>query len=406
VTTSALDPKALIRSREFVSSFSNHLTELRGKRVGVLTHLGGDQDSIAAAYVLGNLLRGLYGSDVVKGVHMSGEVSDVSERFAAALSIQLAPELPEAGHYVAVDACSPSQLGSALPSILGRLTVVDHYHVGDQWPEGIAVFAFPDYKSCSEIVLDLCILNGRSLNAVEPSALFFGIYYDTVRLTVADALILKKVGLLGAYGSEPSSCAEALEAPPDYSERVARLKGLKEVLPVQGRERDHRRHKGRCLPVVGSQDVDQRRCWDSSGRRGIEGFTDVVFRVSPEVVKAYSINVVRNVIGPLTSKLGGEGGGHAAAARVRVPGAFDEVVARCLELLGSALGTYVEALGPIQHRERVYLLVVSTTILTSSNSSSGSLLMEIPRAWGLMSLLHLAGAPPTVKADEAPTLWD
>jgi len=199
VTSSVQDPEALIRSREFVSSLSNHLTQLRGKRVGVLTHLGGDQDSM--------------------------------------------------------------------------------------WPEGVAVFASPDYKSSSEIVLDLCILNGRSLNAVESSALFFGIYYDTVRLTVADALTLRKVGLLGAYGAEPS---------------------------------------------------------DES-----EGFTDVVFRVSPEVVKTYSINVVRDVIGPLTSKLGGQGGGHAAAARVRVPGNFDEVVAKCLELLGYALGTYVK---PIEDR--------------------------------------------------------
>jgi len=347
VTSSAPDPEALIRSREFVSSLSNHLTELRGKRVGVLTHLGGDQDSIAAAYVLGNLLRGLYGADVVEGVHVPGEVSDVSERFAAALSIQLAPELPEAEHYVAVDAGSPNQLGSAFPSILGRLTVVDHHHVGDQWPEGVAVFASPEYKSSSEIVLDLCILNGRSLNAVESSALFFGIYYDTVRLTVADALILSKVGFLGAYGAEPSAYAEALEVPPDYSERVARLKGLKRsslfraenVIIAVTRVGAFRSSVARTLINAGAGIA-------LVGEES-EGFTDVVFRVSPEVVKTYSINVVRDVIEPLTSKLGGQGGGHAAAARVRVPGAFDEVIARCLELLGYALGSYIK---PIEDR--------------------------------------------------------
>jgi nanoRNase/pAp phosphatase (c-di-AMP/oligoRNAs hydrolase) len=347
VTSSAPDPEALLRSKEFVSSLSNHLTELRGKRVGVLTHLGGDQDSIAAAYVLGNLLRGLYGADVAEGVHVPGEVSDVSERFAAALSIQLAPELPEAEHYVAVDAGSPNQLGNAFPSILGRLTVVDHHHVGDQWPEGIAVFASPEYKSSSEIVLDLCILNGRSLNAVESSALFFGIYYDTVRLTVADALILRKVGLLGAYGAEPSAYAEALEVPPDYSERVARLKGLKRsslfraenVIIAVTRVGAFRSSVARTLINAGAGIA-------LVGEES-EGFTDIVFRVSPEVVKTYSINVVRDVIGPLTSKLGGQGGGHAAAARVRVPGAFDEVVARCLELLGYALGSYIK---PIEDR--------------------------------------------------------
>jgi len=347
VTSSVQDPEALIRSREFVSGLSNHLTELRGKRVGVLTHLGGDQDSIAAAYVLGNLLRDLYGADVAEGVHVPGEVSEVSERFAAALSVQLAPELPEAEHYVAVDAGSPNQLGNAFPSILGRLTVVDHHHVGDQWPEGVAVFASPDYKSSSEIVLDLCILNRRSLNAVESSALFFGIYYDTVRLTVADALTLRKVGLLGAYGAEPSTYAEALEVPPDYSERLARLKGLKRsslfraenVIIAVTRVGAFRSSVARTLINAGAGIA-------LVGEES-EGFTDVVFRVSPEVVKTYSINVVRDVIEPLTSKLGGQGGGHAAAARVRVPGNFDEVVAKCLELLGYALGTYVK---PIEDR--------------------------------------------------------
>jgi nanoRNase/pAp phosphatase (c-di-AMP/oligoRNAs hydrolase) len=347
VNTSALDLEVLIRSRVFVSSLLNHLAELRGKKVAVLTHLGGDQDSIAAAYVLGNLLRDLYGAEVAEGVHVPGDVSDVSERFAASLSIHLAPELPEAEHYVAVDVGSPNQLGNAFPSILGRLTVVDHHHVGDQWPEGIVVFASPEYKSSSEIVLDLCILNGRSLNAVESAALFFGIYYDTVRLTVADALILSKVGLLGAYGAEPSVYAGALEVPPDYSERVARLKGLKRsslfraenVIIAVTRVGAFRSSVARTLINAGAGIA---LVGDES-----EGFTDIVFRVSPEVVKTYSINVVRDVIEPLTSKLGGQGGGHAAAARVRVPGAFDEVIARCLELLGYALGSYVK---PIEDR--------------------------------------------------------
>jgi len=229
---------------------------------------------------------------------------------------------------------------------VGRVTVVDH-HVSDRWPEGFAVFSSPEYKSSSEIVLDLCVLNGMPLKAVESAALFFGIYYDTVRLTVADALVLRKVGLLGGFGADPSVYAEALEVPPDYSERVARLKGLKRsslfraenVIIAVTRVGAFRSSVARTLvnagagiAVVGEES---------------EGFTDVVFRVSPEVVKTYSINVVKDVIEPLTSKLGGQGGGHAAAARVRVPASFEEVIARCLELLGYALGSHVK---PIEDR--------------------------------------------------------
>ncbi len=346
MTSSVRNFEALIRSRDLVSSLSNHLSAMRGRRVGVLTHVGGDQDSIAAAHVLGNVLRDHYGADVAEGVHVPGEVSEVSERFASALSIRLLPELPEAEHYVAVDVGSPNQLGGALPSVAGKVTVVDH-HVSDHWPEGFAVFASPDYKSSSEIVLDLCFLIGRPLNAEESAALFFGIYYDTVRLTVADALVLRKVGLLGEYGAEPSVYAEALEVPPDYSERVARLKGLKRSLLFRAenviiavtRVGAFRSSVARTLINAGAGIA---LVGDESG-----GFTDIVFRVSPEVVRTYSINVVRDVIEPLTSKLGGQGGGHAAAARVRVPAAFDEAVARCLELIGYALGSHVK---PIEDR--------------------------------------------------------
>jgi len=346
VTPSPRNLEELIRSRDFVSSLSNHLARLKGMRVGLLTHLGGDQDSIAAAYVLGNLLRDLYGAEVVDGVHVPGEVSDLSARFAEALSIRLASELPEAEHYVAVDVGSPNQLGSTLSSVVGRVTVVDH-HVSDRWPEGFAVFASPEYKSSSEIVLDLCVLNGMPLKAVESAALFFGIYYDTVRLTVADALVLRKVGLLGGFGADPSVYAEALEVPPDYSERVARLKGLKRsslfraenVIIAVTRVGAFRSSVARTLVNAGAGIAV---VGDES-----EGFTDVVFRVSPEVVKTYSINVVKDVIEPLTSKLGGQGGGHAAAARVRVPASFEEVIARCLELLGYALGSHVK---PIEDR--------------------------------------------------------
>lgn len=340
-------PEALIRSRPFVSSVSERLSALSGRRVGVLTHVGGDQDAIAAAFVLGNLLRDAYGVKVFEGVHVPGEVSDLSERFAAALSIRLLPELPEADHYVAVDAGSPNQLGDSVPAVAGRVTVIDHHHSGDRWPEGFEVLTAPEYKSSSEIVLDLCVLKGRTLDAREASALFFGMYYDTVRLTVADALVLQKVGLLGRYGADPAIHSESLEVPPDYSERVARLKGLKRsslfraenVIIAVTRVGAFRSSVARTLVNAGAGIAV---VGDESN-----GVTDVVFRVSPDVVRTYSINVVRDVIEPLTAKLGGQGGGHAAAARVRVPAGFDEVVSRCLELLGYALGSYVR---PIDDR--------------------------------------------------------
>ncbi|MCS6787933.1 MAG: DHH family phosphoesterase [Aigarchaeota archaeon] len=326
----------LIRSPEFIGRLWERLRSLRGSRVTVLTHVGGDPDSLASSMALKSLLERTVGCSEVH-VHVPGEVSDSAARFASAFGIELTAELPDSDHYVAVDVGSPSQLGETLARAAGRLTVIDHHQ--PQRPfESADVFADPGYRSCSEVVLDLCVFAGHDPSPDEATALYFGTYYDTVRLATADALTLRKVGLLGELGAEPGAVAERLEVPPDYSERIARLKGIKRarlyrcenVIIALTRVSAFRPSVARVLLAAGAGIAvvgDER-----------DGLSELTFRVASEVVSTYSFNVVRDLVNPLIERYGGAGGGHAAAARARVNVGLEEAFRRCVELIGGMLG--------------------------------------------------------------------
>ncbi|MCS7095091.1 MAG: DHH family phosphoesterase [Thaumarchaeota archaeon] len=327
----------LIRSPELIWRLWERLSALRGLRVTILTHVGGDPDSLASSMVLKSLLERAIGCAEVH-VHVPGEFSDSAKRFASALEMKLAHELPDSDSYVAVDVGSPSQLGEVLAQVAERLIVIDH-HQPQQTFNSSEVFAAPEYRSCSEIVLDLCIHAGYHPEPLEATALYFGSYYDTVRLTTSDSLVLRKVGVLGELGAEPGTFSDRLEIPPDYSERVARLKGIRRarlyrcenVIVALTRVSAFRPSVARALLMAGAGIAvigDE-----------VDGVSELTFRVANEVVSTYSFNVVRDLVNPLISRYGGSGGGHAAAARASVRAGLEEVFRRCVELIGGMLGT-------------------------------------------------------------------
>ncbi|MCS7117178.1 MAG: DHH family phosphoesterase [Thaumarchaeota archaeon] len=328
--------RELIRSPDLVWRLLEHLMTLRDQKVTVLTHMGGDPDSLASSMVLRSLLAAAVKCAEVH-VHVPGEMSDSARRFASALDVELVHELPDSDRYIAIDVGSPSQLGRALAQVSGRLTVIDHHQPQHNFDTS-EVFIAPEYRSCSEMVLDLCLLAGYTPEPREATALYFGTYYDTVRLTTCDSLVLKKVGVLGELGAEPGKLAERLEVPPDYSERVARLKGIRRarlyrcenVIVALTRVSAFRPSVARALLTAGAGIAvvgDE-----------VEGVSELTFRVSNEVASTYSFNVVRDLVNPLISKYGGSGGGHAAAARVRVHVGLDEAFRRCVDLIGGMLG--------------------------------------------------------------------
>lgn len=328
-----------MRRSELIYDVVKELSTLRGKRVWLLTHVGGDPDGIASCMVLSNLLKVVYGVSDVRFT-IPDRVNDEGKKLCELLGLTLEPPDEIYGDaYVAVDVGSPTQLGNLSEKLKGYLLVIDHHEKSDWEGYDAKVFSSPTYQSTSEIVLELSEASSYKLNWLEATALFVGIYFDTVRLTIADPETLVKVGVLGNAMASPLNVLPYLETPIDYSERVARLKGAKraeiyrldDLLVAMTRVSAFRPSVARALLTLGAH-IGIAAHEDGNG-------TEVTFRASHEVVSKYRINIVNDVIKDLTTKLGGSGGGHATAGRAVVRAGVEEVLDACIKVLSSKLGT-------------------------------------------------------------------
>jgi len=301
-----------------------------------MTHVGGDADSIASAFVMQSLLKeaGLE----VAGLFIPEPVSESSTRLLELLGLGFSSDLPEADRYMALDVGSLEQLGSFRDQVLDRLTIIDHHERMGGEGSVYAVYASSQYQSTSEIILELADRMGYGLSEIEATALLAGIYYDTVRLTVADPETLMKVGRLGSLGAIPKRLLPLLEAPMSDSERMARLKAAKririyrcgELIVVVSRVGAHRASAARGLVSLGAHIAivgDE-----------VNGTVDLSFRGSSDVRERYDINLVRDVVSPLAERLGGGGGGHASAARLSARGRLEEVAEKCVSLIAYRVG--------------------------------------------------------------------
>lgn len=325
-----------MRNTQLIDLLAGHIDSLRPGRVALLTHVGGDADSIASGFVMQGVLREA-GLEVL-GLFIPEPVSAASLRLVQLLGIRYGSELPDADHYIALDTGSLEQLGDFRGVVADRLTIIDHHErkKGDGPLEG--VYASSRYQSTSEIILELSEARGHALSEMEATALFAGIYFDTVRLTVADPETLRKVGHLGSLGARPQSLLPLLEAPIDDSERLARLKAAKrlrlyrcgELIVAMSRVGAHRASAARGLVTLGAHVAI---VGDEA-----DGVVDITLRASSEVRERYDVNLVRDVVNPLVEQLGGGGGGHASAARLSARGKLEDVAGRCVSLIAYRLG--------------------------------------------------------------------
>ncbi|MDT7878180.1 MAG: DHH family phosphoesterase [Candidatus Caldarchaeales archaeon] len=327
-----------MRDPSLAEQLAQEFRGVGGSRVALLLHIGGDPDAVASSYVLSNILGWLSAS--VAGVAVPSYISDNADRVASMLGVSLSTELPEADLYVAVDTGSPTQLGPFRDVDDGRLVVVDHHEASRENFRG-RVYSSPAYQSTSEIILELAEHLRYPLSPKEASALLVGIYFDTVRLTVADGETLRKVGILAGYGAAARGLLNRLETPLDYSERIARIKGVSraefyrcgDIVLATTRVSAFKPSVARALIMVGAHIA---MVADES-----DGYVEVTFRQTPEIADQLGINLVRDVAEPLATLLNGSGGGHASAAKLRVPGQVEDVLTRCVNHLAYLLGEHL-----------------------------------------------------------------
>ncbi|MEM1533667.1 MAG: DHH family phosphoesterase [Nitrososphaerota archaeon] len=324
-----------MRDRRIIAELLEELEKLGDKRVAILLHVGGDPDSLASAYVLSRMLS-THSVDIC-GIAVPNHISDYTEKMAAVLGVELRKDLPEAEAYIAIDVGSPSQLSPFYEEIGEGLIVIDHHEKGGEQFKGV-VYGSTQYQSTSEIVMELAEMAGYKLSETEASALFTGMYFDTVRLTVADPETLRKVGILGELGANPRIIMQRIESPIDYSERVARIKAVKraefyrcgDIVVGVTRVSAFKPSAARSLLVVGAHIAlvgDE-----------VDGEAEITLREVPEMFDQLNLNLARDVAEPIAKSLSGTGGGHAAAAKLKVKGNLDSILEMCVNHISYLLG--------------------------------------------------------------------
>jgi len=334
-----------MRNAELIASLDNFLLEtLPNKKVAVLTHWGGDADSIGASYVLMNIMRGHYKAERVS-LTIPDTISAHSKAILDKLSLEIS-DLNTPDVFILVDVGSLEQLGSYLEAIMqssSPIALIDHHLNKHARSDKIRYFTSDEYQSTSEIIYDLAMHIGWEFNEPEAKALFMGIYYDTARLSVADTESFSKVCRLISGKTSPSDILIGLETRMDESERIARLKASKRMNLYRIGDW-----------IIATSNVS---AFQTSAARAIlglgahvavvagedeEGMTSISLRAQPDFVRNTLINMGQLLVGEICERFGGTGGGHATVARVKCKANIDDVLSFIIKRLSHHIGSEVK----------------------------------------------------------------
>ncbi len=330
-----------MRDLQLIKQLHKTFTEkLRRRKVQVLSHWGGDADSVGSSYVLSRLLLKVYEASEV-GFLVPEERSSHVEAIMQHLGLE-EKYIHHPDVYLLVDVGSLNQLGSMRDIVVNSgkpIISVDH-HLPQEPYTNLTAIASPKYLAVSEIVYDLIEYLGIDIEKQEAEALFLGIYYDTVRLSVADEEAARKTANLLAC-LNPSQIIGLLEQKMEEPERVARLKALKRTNIFKVGEWYV------AVSTVNSYLSAVARMLINAGAQvalvgaSQEGMAVVSLRSSPEFQKYAGISLGDDLMKHMLRRFEGDGGGHAGAARMRlktsVETALNESVKGLAMLLGASI---------------------------------------------------------------------
>ncbi|MCS7109864.1 MAG: DHH family phosphoesterase [Candidatus Caldarchaeum sp.] len=330
--------KGVMRDHQFVRQLSQTIGfHVRGKRVQIVSHWGGDADSVGASYVLNRLLTDVYESAEVGFIipeETSAHVKAIMEHLGFAEKLLADPDV-----YLLVDVGSINQLGDLKELVVGsgkEVIVVDH-HLQPSEHAGIRYLVSSKYLAVSEIVFDLVEYLNLSYDEMVSEALFLGMYYDTVRLSVADAEVAAKAARL-LNGLDPSKIIGMLEPRIEDSERIARLKALRrtnvfklgEWFVVVSNVNGYLSSVARTLVTAGAHVALV------AGSKG--DYTVLAARSSHDFQKYAGVTLGEDLTKYLLSRFEGDGGGHSGAARIRVKAGVEAALTEAVKGLSLLLG--------------------------------------------------------------------
>ena len=331
----------MMRDSSLIERLDGRLAEVcSGSSVTILSHWGGDADSVGSAYVLSKLLRGRYGASST-GFRIPDSPTSHARAIMAKLGFEES-EPEKTDLYIAVDVGSLEQLGEMRDKVLSSgvpILLMDHHlHHDDSSSSVIEYFVSDRYQAVSEMVFDLAERVGWRLDLSQSTALFLGLYYDTARLSVADGETARKICQLLSGGIVPNDVLAGLETVMEESERIARIlsasrmkvyrmgdwvMAFSEVGAYQSSSSRALLGVGAHLALVGGQEGD---------------IANISLRATGEFVTYTGLGMGDSLVKIVLSRFEGSGGGHRTVARLRCRGRLEEIYQHVIHHLSLRLG--------------------------------------------------------------------
>lgn len=337
-----------MRDEILLRLLTNELSQLSNLDVSILTHEGGDPDSVCSAYCLKKILTDFFKTKNVR-IIIPDTPSAHTKTLLEYFNLELSNDVEKSDVCIIVDAGSPEQLSKYFEVVFRqdvKIIVIDHHsNTNNRYPASVKVYSNEAYQSVSEIIYDLAEYSGFELSLREVEAILIGIYYDTARFSVADLETSLKISKLINRGITLKNILARMEQTIDLSERIARLKGATRMkiyrfndwLIVLTHVGKFQSSVARSLISLGAHlavaigELDKSRIVAS-------------IRASQDFVEQTGLNVGVDLAERIGMKLGGHGGGHASAAHLECKTTIDELITYIIDELASRLNINPEVL--------------------------------------------------------------
>jgi len=308
------------------------------KSVLVLGHQNADADAVCSAFAFMALARRINRRLRLDFSAPEG-MSKLSKQIVTAIPLEVEehPNFSEVDLIVTVDTNTLQQLGEFRKSVLesGRPIVMIDHHAPHPENARTASMVLCDESSTStcEVILDMYEKLRLKPDRLVSQALLVGLLVETGHLSIATRRTYKATCQLILAGADPEKAHSLTRMTMDESERIAR---------VRSAQRMRLERVGRWLVAsseVGSYHASAARALVALGAHLaiVAGKRDdeltVSFRSTRDFLDGTNLHLGTDLAGPLGTRMGGMGGGHATAAGANVKGNVDEALKLALEIV-------------------------------------------------------------------------
>jgi len=284
---------------------SNHLAN--SDRLVVIVHAHADLDSIGSAVAIAKTV------DAAVDIALPPSVQADAEALLADVAVVSDPDLTTYDAQIVVDAPSSQRIGPLDPTTNEvPLLVVDHHTPGNLRDHATAAYIDTDAPATAYLIATLFDENGVELSPEAAMALVAGILDDTgFRAVVMPDVQSRTLALLERARSMTAKLATLWETDPSWSERMATAKAL---------VRAHGYKTGQTVLLtshVGGEET-------AAAHALLNGNADIAIILSARGDRTrvvgrtadslrHEISLPEDVLQPLATDFGGDGGGHASA---------------------------------------------------------------------------------------------